>query len=86
MTAVTKTDEQKIEEVIQRLDGFHCDYGCEEDECLHVQCEDCGTTAHTCAGCSNDYCDCTEADWAEGANGLTYCCQACADAYGAEEA
>lgn len=65
--------------------SFHCNYGCEEEECGHTQCEECGNTCHSCAGCDADYCECSEDEWAEGKNEITYCSQYCADRYGKQD-
>jgi hypothetical protein len=61
-----------------------CEFGCEEEDCGHLQCNICNTTAHSCAGCDADYCECSLSEWAYGANGIIYCSQECADRYGKE--
>lgn len=56
-----------------------CEYGCEAGVCGHLFCEDCQTTAHSCANCDGDTCECNEHESVEGKNGITYCSQDCAD-------
>ena len=69
---------------VKELLDEKCEYGCDEPlgECGHEKCDECGEISHSCAGCLNDYCECSEAEWAEGKNGITYCSQQCADDYG----
>ena len=55
------------------------------EECGHEQCETCHEWMHNCAGCGNDYCECTGKEWAEGKNGTTYCSEWCAERYGNEQ-
>ena len=70
----------KIEDLLE----YGCEFGCAQGECGHTHCEVCRHTSHSCAGCGNDYCECSEASWVEGANGITYCSQECAAKYGEE--
>jgi hypothetical protein len=46
-----------------------------------IECPTCYTVPHVCAGCGQDYCDCTEKEWGLGADGITYCHQDCADSH-----
>jgi hypothetical protein len=39
-------------------------------------------TPNSCAGCDDDYCDCTEKEWGLGEDDITYCSQDCADRNG----
>jgi hypothetical protein len=55
-----------------------------EGICGHTRCPKCKDFYHECAGCDGDYCECSEPQWVEGANGITYCSQYCADRYGQE--
>jgi hypothetical protein len=73
-----------IKELLEPLEQ-ECEYGCEPDDCGHAQCEVCHHASHNCAGCDNDYCECTESASAVGKNGITYCSQECADEYGDED-
>ena len=76
----------KIKTLLELLE--ECEYGCDEPlgECGHEKCDVCGKISHSCAGCDNDYCECTKALWTVGKNGITYCSQACADEHGNDAA
>ena len=54
------------------------------EECGHETCARCGDIYHVC-DCAELYCGCTEASWAIGADGNTYCSQDCAEMYGYDE-
>jgi|HubBroStandDraft_1064217.scaffolds.fasta_scaffold1244598_1 hypothetical protein len=71
----------KIKELLEPLEP-ECEFGCEPDDFGFTQCEVCHHTSHSCAGCLNDYCECSEQEWAVGKDGITYCSQECADEYG----
>jgi hypothetical protein len=69
-----------------QLEAAGCEFGCEPDDCGHEHCEVCQHTKHCCAGCDGNYCECTEPEWVEGQNGITYCSQYCADRFGKKKA
>jgi hypothetical protein len=86
---LTKSEAARVEkslaeaEKLELIDGYQF-YDAEVFTFVDLRewlpvCPDCGEEPHTCAGCGEPYCECTEAKWAEGTDGVTYCSAECAE-------